>query len=219
MRSAWSTGRQSCPWQGGWNRIIFKASSTKPKKGSGCSSPLWDSPFHLHLNSTPFLCPFCFLSRSRPAFYSWGGEDPFYLHFKRVLIWLCLFIRHWSLVLQKGYQKEEFCEDFISKPKEVLSHIFLVSPQIFTLSSWSVVAMTAEEGFLTSRLKHKIDNQASWVLLNSTIYICIAYQLLFFCVCFFFSRFYWYGIIDYFGPLYGVVCKMRCDVARSNRAW
>jgi len=45
--------------------------------------------------------------------------------------------------------------------------------------------MTAEEGFLTSRLKHKIDNQASWVLLNSTIYICIAYQLLFFCVCFF----------------------------------
>lgn len=62
----------------------------------------------------------------------------------------------------------------------MLSHIFLVSPQIFTLSSWSVVAMTAEEGFLTSRLKHKIDNQASWVLLNSTTYICIAYQLFFF---------------------------------------
>ncbi|GAB0180858.1 disks large 2 [Grus japonensis] len=27
-----------------------------------------------------------------------------------------------------------------------------------------------------------------------------------------------YGIADHFGPLYGVVCKMRCDVARSNGA-
>lgn len=62
------------------------------------------------------------------------------------------------------------------KPKEVFSHLFLVSPQIFTLSSWSVVTMTAEEGLLTSRLKHKIDNQASWVLLNSATCICIAYQ-------------------------------------------
>lgn len=101
----------------------------------------------------------------------------------------------------------------------MLSHIFLVSPQIFTLSSWSVVAMTAEEGFLTSRLKHKIDNQASWVLLNSTTYICIAYQLFFFFPFCFSSRFFYcYGIADCFDPLYGVVCKMRCDVARGNGA-
>lgn len=106
----------------------------------------------------------------------------------------------------------------------MLSHIFLVSPQIFTLSSWSVVAMPAEEGFLTSRLKHKIDNQASWVLLNSTTYICIAYQgfLVFLVLGFFLpfsSRFFYcYGIADRFGPLYGVVCKMRCDIARSNGA-
>lgn len=92
---------------------------------------------------------------------------------------LALCIRCCSPILQCDYQEEEYCEDFFRKPKEVLSHIFLVSPQIFTLSSWSVVAMPAEEGFLTSRLKHKIGNQASWVLLNSTTYICIAYHSFF----------------------------------------
>lgn len=124
-------------------------------------------------------------------------------------------------------RKKSSVRVFFSKPEEVLSHIFLVSPQIFTLSSWSVVAMPAEEGFLTSWLKHKIDNQASWVLLNSTTYICIAYRggfvwglvsVLGFFLSFSSRFFYCYGIADHFGPLYGVVCKMRCDVARGNEA-
>ena len=174
----------------------------------------------LSLSSPSQLCPFS----PSPSFslQKWPGLS--FLGQKRSLfpvlqksLGLALCVRHRSLISQCDCQKEEFFEGFYSKPEVVLSHIFLVSPQIFTLSSWSVVAMPAEAGFLTSRLKHKIDNQASWVLLNSTTYICIAYQG--FGVCFFFAFFLCcYGIADHFGPLYGVVCKMRCDVARGNGA-
>lgn len=140
----------------------------------------WGSVFPLHPSSAPSFClpPFHyrpFTTGAEKITFSSASEES----------WSGFVYKMLPPDLAMWLSERRVLWGFLPKPKEVLSHIFLVSPQIFTLSSWSVVAMPAEEGFLTSRLKHKIDNQASWVLLNSTTYICIAYHSFFLFFAFF----------------------------------